>query len=58
MDLFASFNLVSYSKLVTPDTGFNVAVGEDGSGIVNPESTTLPLGSINLPDESFTSSVS
>ena len=43
---------------MTPPTGFRVAVDDDGSGIVNPESTTLPFGSINLPLESFTSVVS
>ena len=56
--LFWSFSLTSYSQLVTPPTGFKFAVGVSGLGIEKSESTTLPLGRISLPDESFTSVVS
>ena len=56
--LFSSFKRVSYSKLLIPTTGFRVAVGSPGFGIVKLLSTILPLESINLPFESFTSLVS
>jgi len=43
--------------LVTPPTGFSVAVEDEGSGIVKSLSTTLPFGRIILSFESLTSVV-
>ena len=45
-------------KLLIPTTGFNVAEGLVGFGIVKLLSTTLPFGRINLPSAFLTSVVS